>query len=277
MQESTDWQVYSPSSLMSADSEYQYTNMALTHYQATLLDHSKAMQYLASRGIRDRDVINRFQLGFADRSLPSCFAKLRTTEGEMIRGLLQRKGLIKSNGRETFLGMVVFPLLDERNEIVGAFGHRIAKHVIRKAPYSIWYTLQPGILYQHHLLQVCDDIILCESPFDVLSLWQVGIKHAVSLLDYKQFSHEHTMQFKVHGIRRVMIAFSHTPQGDRYFALVRLSLRKVGINVDRLGMPVDEGINSLWAKSTLFEPVFDRLCSYKASLERGECNTSKFH
>lgn len=278
MFESNDWQVYSPSTLISANSEQQYIELALNHYQKTLLKHEKAMDYLTvTRGIGDVGIIDTFSVGFADRTLAHELPPLESYEGEMVRGLLQRHGLMKSNGPETFLGMLTLPMFSPENEMIGIYGHRISKYVSRDAPMSISVCSQPGVFYQHNVLSQCNEIVLCETPFDVLSLYGVGVSNAVALLSYKQFSPEHIQELKLHCISKVNIAFSRTPAGDRYYAIVKNALEKAGISTSKVKLNVGESISSTWAKSKLFEQLLAQLQTPIRQKKESKCLNHQFH
>ncbi|MFT5758318.1 MAG: type II secretory pathway component PulM [Alteromonadaceae bacterium] len=93
------------------------------------------------------------------------------------------------------------------------------------------------------------EVILCETPFDVMSLYIAQIKNAIALLDFKYFDKAHVNQLLENGVEAVKIAFSRTPIGDRYFAHVRRELQQVGIKVNKLDMFTGESVNSIWAKS----------------------------
>jgi DNA primase len=252
------WQVYSPSSRITEETETQYTDMLVKHYESSLLANTSALDYLQYQLALDApDIIASFRLGFSDRSLSASLPALGTFEGEMIRGLYQRFGLFKPNGRETFRGMLVASIFNADNELVGAYGQRIADFPVLKRAESI-YIIKPhldGIFFNHAVLNSFEHLYLCETPSDVMTLAAVGVKNAIGLLDFKYFDDEHLSNLLESGISSVTIAFSRTPKGDRYYSHVRRLLEEVDIKVTKLEGVLGESINSAWVKSKLFDRI----------------------
>ena len=100
-----------------------------------------------------------------------------------------------------------------------------------------------------------DRVILCESPFDVLSLASAGIRNAISLLGLKKLEDSHLIELLEYGVTEVTLALSRTPQGDRYFAIIKRQLEEIDITVNKLSLSVGESVSSLWAMSMRFESV----------------------
>lgn len=277
MELSTDWQVYSPSTLLHADSEAQYINMVLAHYQEALVQDDEAQRYLlATCGYLKKQTIDTFKLGFVNRTLPEKLAKLDTYEGEMLRGLLQRTGLMKANGRETFLGMLFVPVFDNSGRLIAGYGHRIAKYVSRDVPFSEYFVTHDAVLFNEKALFNTSSLILCSSPFDVICLEQAGVKHAIAVLDYKQFNDEHVKRLRASNIKNIVIAFIRNAQGDRYYAHVRRKLNSVGISATKLTLKTGESIHSMCAKQSWFSDVLCELGLDDKRVKEQACQT-KLH
>ncbi|MGB0923547.1 MAG: toprim domain-containing protein [Marinomonas sp.] len=260
---SNEWQVYSPSSLVTPDTELVWQEKLISHYQASLKTHPDALNYLSlGLGLNDAMVFDEYRLGFVDRTLARQLPERGTLEGEMVRGYYQRLQLIKGvTGHEVYRGMIFVPILDDNGELIASFGQRIAPYPLAVRG-DTHYTVQPdieGLFFNHQVLATSRQVILCETPFDVMSLSIAGVKNAIALLDFKYFDKSHVNQLLEHGVESVTIAFSRTPIGDRYFAHVRRVLAEVGIKVTKLEMFVGESINSIWAKSLRFNKVMNEL------------------
>ncbi|MFN9976926.1 MAG: DNA primase, partial [Phycisphaerae bacterium] len=78
-------------------------------YHATLKESPEALRYLESRGLTHPEMLERFQLGFANRTLGYRLPDRNRKEGAELRGRLQRLGIIRESGHEHFMGSVVFP------------------------------------------------------------------------------------------------------------------------------------------------------------------------
>jgi DNA primase len=84
---------------------------AVTFYQSQLDYHPEALRYLEQRRLRDPALRQQLRIGYAPGgSLPR---HLMAQDYSFER--LQRLGLLNSQGRDTFYGRIVFPLIqDER-------------------------------------------------------------------------------------------------------------------------------------------------------------------
>lgn len=275
----TAWQAFSPSSLINTESEQCFTEKLLSHYQQSLLSQPDALNYLTrGLGLSDPVIMKEFRLGFSDRSFPDTLPPRGTLEGEVSRGLFQRLQLFKGNGHEAYRGMIFVPLFDNNGEFIGSFGQRTAKYPLAVRGDTYW-TIQPDIkgqFFNHQVLASFEQVVLCETPFDVMSLYLGGVKNAIALLDFKYFDDSHISQLLEHDINEVTIAFSRTPIGDRYCAHVRNALRSVGIKVNKLEMFVGESVNSIWAKSQRFNILLQEINSNQQSEGESLC-THYYH
>ncbi len=256
MQTSTDWLSYSPSRLISDDECEQYIEKVLGYYQSSLHRNSDAIKFLNNEcGLSEARTLKKYKLGFADRTLARQLGAPNTFAGESVRGLLQRVGLMKPNGRETFLGMIIVPVMDSRGRLRGVYGHRSAKYVSRNVPYEAYHCSRSDLLFNEIVLDQFNAIVLCENPLDTLCLMEAGISDSVGLLTYEQFSDAHCERFKAKGIHTVILAFPRTAKGDRHATIVKKQLLQFDFCVDKLALKTGESTRSLWAKRQWFDCV----------------------
>ena len=265
MQPSTnqDWLTYSPSTLISYDSELHYANKIISAYQEALYRTPRAHKYVTQDlGFSDESLLAEFSVGFCDRKFPLELPPTGTLEGEMVRGFYERLGIINgATGHEAFRGMIFVPLFNNNAELIGGYGQRVEKYPLAQRGDTLW-CLEHGVegyFFNQQILGSYDQIVLCESPFDVLSFSLGGVTNSISLLDFTYFDDEHLCQLLEHDVREVTLAFSRTPRGDRYVAHVRRKLQEVDIKVNKLEMVVGESVNSLWAQSQRFGLVLSEL------------------
>lgn len=250
------WQAYSPSSLISVELEQHYAKQVVDYYHKSLLSNPEAMDYVSKElGIQDVDTLKEYRIGFVDRTFPRTLPERETVNGEMARGFYERLGIINGEtGHEAFRGMLFVPIFDDDGSLIGAYGQRKASFPVARRGDTYWSIVHDakGHFFNHATLSSFEHIILCETPFDVISLNLGGYHNAISLVDFTYFDDEHLCELLEHDIQQVTIAFSRTPRGDRYFSHVRRKLREVDIEVTKLEMSVGESITSIWAKSQLF-------------------------
>ncbi|QLJ07236.1 toprim domain-containing protein [Pseudoalteromonas sp. JSTW] len=258
-----DWLTYSPSTLISHDSELHYADKLLAFYQKALYETPRALKFVTQDlGLSDESLLAKFSVGFCDRKFPIELPSTDTLEGEMARGFYERLGIINGlTGHEAFRGMIFVPLFDNNGELIGGYGQRIEKYPLSQRGDTLWSLAHgvDGYFFNQQILGSYNQIVLCESPFDVLSFNLGGVINAISLLDFTYFDDEHLCQLLEHNVREVTLAFSRTPRGDRYVAHVRRKLLEVDIKVKKLEMVVGESVNSLWAQSQRFGFVLSEL------------------
>ena len=79
------------------------------YYNETLKQSPEAMKYLESRGLKSSEIIDRFRLGFANRTLGYRLPAKNRAAGAEMRGRLQTLGILRESGHEHFNGSHRYP------------------------------------------------------------------------------------------------------------------------------------------------------------------------
>jgi DNA primase catalytic core len=87
------------------------------YYHETLKASPEALAYLKARGIDHPEVVEKFRLGFANRTLGLRLPDKRRKEGAQIRERLEKLGLYRDSGHEHFNGSLVIPVFDEQGHV----------------------------------------------------------------------------------------------------------------------------------------------------------------
>ena len=82
-----------PTTLVSSDEDARLLVQVVDYYHDTLKQSPEALAYLEKRGLAEGEAIDRFKLGFANRTLGYRLPAKTRKEGAAIRGQLQRLGL----------------------------------------------------------------------------------------------------------------------------------------------------------------------------------------
>ena len=170
---------------------YTLLDAAAKFYQRELGKSDKARAYFDSRGL-DRDIIERFGLGFAPAQWDALKTAIGTTPQRL--ALLEKAGLVKTGERgqkyEYFRDRVMFPIADRRGRTI-AFGGRILEKTEESGPK---YLNSPETTLFHKgqqlfaLWQVRQThtkiprLIVVEGYMDVIALFQHGVTQAVATL-----------------------------------------------------------------------------------------------
>jgi DNA primase catalytic core len=88
------------------------------YYNEALKQSPEALRYLSSRGLQSSEIIDRFRLGFANRTLGYGLEGKNRIAGAEMRGRLQRLGILRETGHEHFNGSVVVPVFNASGVVV---------------------------------------------------------------------------------------------------------------------------------------------------------------
>lgn len=213
-------------------------HQVFNYYTQTLTSHSKAQNFLKIRGINfDDDLIDEFQLGFADRTLGLRLSKLSKDEEQSTRGALQRTGLIKSTGHEFLRGSLAFPFIDLDNRIVGAYGRRVTPKLRSPSVYHVHWLTSETSFFNLKALTQSSTVIICKNPLDALTLITHGYPNVVATMGAKSYNKLHTSILKSMGINKTIIAFG-TSKEALIFSQKAIALNhKAGIQSELILLP----------------------------------------
>jgi DNA primase len=190
-----------------------------------------ARAYLATRGLDSDELIARFQLGFADRTLGLRLPDKNRKEGERLRTRLTQLGLWRESGHEHFNGCVVVPLHTPDGTLASLYGRRTQ-------PGKLTHLYPPGPhrgLFNPAGLRDAPEIILCEAVLDALTFWANGFKHVTCLFGTEGFTDE--LWEAVRKTQRVRLAYDADEAGERAARRDAERLRAHGIEVFRIRFP----------------------------------------
>lgn len=130
--------------LLSEDAEaQQLLNQVTDYYHETLKQSPEALEYLSSRGLGDAELIDRFKLGYANRTLAYRLPEKNRKAGAEIRGKLQEVGILRDSGHEHLNGSVVVPIFDNEGNVCELYGRKILGARLRKGTAQHLYLPGP--------------------------------------------------------------------------------------------------------------------------------------
>jgi DNA primase len=197
----------------------------------------EALAYLEKRGIADHEAIERFKLGFANRTLGYRLPTKNRKEGSAIRGQLQRVGLYRSSGHEHFTGSLVIPVIDAQGRITEVYGRKINHQLRKGTPLHLYLPGPHQGVWNEAALQASKEIILCESLIDALSFWCAGFRNVTASYGIEGFTPDHWKAFKAHHTERVLIAYDRDAAGEAASEKLSKQLMAEGIDAYRIHFP----------------------------------------
>ena len=215
--------------------------MVVGHYAEALAGHGDALAFLARRRVDAPEALEAFQVGFADRTLGYRVPHSRTAEGARVRGRLRDLGVIKTSGHEHLRGCLTFPVLDAAGQVGEVYGRRLDPHATPRHLYlpgphrGVW---NPAGFE-------AEELIVCESIIDALTLWCAGFRHVTAAYGVDGWTPDHQQALVEHGVKRVLVAFDGDDAGDRGAKTLAAELTGAGVEVFRVELPRGADVNDV--------------------------------
>ncbi len=212
-------------------------------YHRTLLEAADAKEFLARRRIDSAEVVGRFRVGFANRTLGYRLPNNQRAEGRQIRSRLQDLGVLAGSGHEAFRGSLVVPIVDEAGAVVQLYGRKVGSGLRKGTALHTWLASPSRPLFNVEVLGRVDEVVVCGSVLDALTFITAGIEHAVALAGPTSFDDSHLDQLVEHGVGRVLFAFRRDQVGDDQAQLLADKLAGHGVESHRVVLPDGADVN----------------------------------
>ncbi|MDQ3027916.1 MAG: CHC2 zinc finger domain-containing protein [Pseudomonadota bacterium] len=209
----------------------------VSYYRETLKASPEALAYLKARGLDSAELIERFQLGFANRTLGLRMPLGNRVAGAEIRSRLQKLGILRASGHEHFNGSLVVPVWDESGQVAGMYGRKITRNLTPGTPLHLYLPGPHRGVWNWEALAATREVILCEALIDAMTFWCAGFRNVTAAYGVEGFTDGHLEAFQRHGIERVLIAYDHDTAGDRAADKLAERLRSAGLECWRVQFP----------------------------------------
>lgn len=202
---------------------------AAAFYQQQLDRYPEALHYLKQRGLHDLALIKELRIGYA----PGGSLRRHLTAQGYSCDLLQRLGLLDSQGHDAFYRRVVFPCC-QGGRVINLYGRSIAAAFAHR-----FLPGSKGGLYGWERVQQCPEVILVEGLFDYAVLWQAGFRHVTCSLG----THLNTYQFQqlCDRPRTIYLTFDADANGSGQQASQQLAHRLRARGISTRGVLLTDG------------------------------------
>jgi len=199
----------------------------------------EAMRYLVKRGLESGEIVDRFRLGYANRTLCLHLPASNRAAGDAQRTRLKQLGILRNQkpGHEHFNGSLVIPVFNLAGEVVEMYGRKIVPNL---RPGTDYHTYLPGPhrgVWNEEALAASKEIILCEALVDALTFWVAGYRQVTASYGTNGFTEDHRRAFERHGTERVYIAYDRDEAGDKAADKLAAELMERGIECFRVQFP----------------------------------------
>ena len=216
-------------------------------YHANLKTSPEALAYLQERGLDHPELVDHFQLGYANKSLTYRLPPGHTQGGRAVRAQLQGLGVLRDTGHEHLNGCMVVPVVGlaggaapaHAGQVLQLYGRRIvANNKIPANQARHLYLSRPlrGV-WNEAALVASTEIILCEALIDAMTFWCAGHRNVIAAFGVNGFTQDHWQALKHHGTRRVLIAYDRDDAGNLAADKLATELLEAGIETWRVLFP----------------------------------------
>jgi DNA primase catalytic core len=228
--------------------EYELLQSTVNYYHDRLKTNKDALAYLDKRGIVHAEIIDRFKIGFVDRTLGLRVPpKQGNKTGSTMREALEQIGILRETGHEHLRGCIVIPLMNVKGEIVQIYGRRLDNG--GKSKQRHFYLPRPlAGVFNYEALQQFEEIILCESIIDALTFWNHGYRNVTCTFGTNGFTDEILDAIQNGNVKRVLIAFDNDTAGNHGAEEAAKRLNAVGIDAFRIKFPSGQDANEFASK-----------------------------
>ncbi|HEX7771755.1 MAG TPA: toprim domain-containing protein [Pyrinomonadaceae bacterium] len=187
--------------------------------------------------MRDEAAIERFQLGYANRTLGYRLPSKLNATGRELRGRLQQLGIYRESGHEHFNGSLVIPVFDEHGAVTEVYGRKILNNLRVGTPLHLYLPGPHRGVWNMEALAATKEIILCEALVDALTFWCAGYRNVTASYGVEGLTEDHLAAFKRYGIERVLLAYDRDEAGEKAAQALAEKLIAQGIECFRIHFP----------------------------------------
>jgi DNA primase len=239
-------------------------------YQDAFNQSPEAQRYLESWGLKSSEMVERFRLGFANRTLGLCLPPKNRVAGAAVRTRLEELGIYRKSGHEHFNGSLVIPVITPAGDVAEMYGRKINDNLRGGTDYHLYLKGQHRGVWNEEALIASKEIILCEALIDAMTFWCAGYRNVTASYGVNGFTADHRAAFEKHGTKRVYIAYDRDEAGNKAAAKLAEDLMQSGIECFRVEFPKGIDANEYALKVTPAAKSLGVLLNRAAWLGKGQ-------
>ena len=264
-----------PTLLDSREEDRQLLKQVIGHYHENLKQCPEAVSYLEQRGLKNSEMIDHFKIGYSNRTLGLRLPESNRKEGAAIRERLTKIGIYRKTGHEHCSGSIVFPILDENNQVVGAYARKIRDDLRPGTAYHLYLPGPHKGVFNIQALRFSKEVILCEAIIDAMTFWNAGFRNVTASYGVGGFTSDHLEAFKKYGIEKVFIAYDRDNAGDTAADELSKKLIGEGFECFRVQFPRNMDANEYGLKMQPASKAFDLVLKNAVWIGKGKRVTSE--
>ena len=219
------------------------------YYHDTLKQSPEALDYLRSRGLVHGELVDRFRLGYANRTLGLRLPEKSRKAGAAIRGRLEAIGLYRSSGHEHFNGGLIVPVFGDAGAVVQVYGRKIRDDLRPGTPLDLFLPgPSRGVWNRDALAASRGEVILAGSLLDAMTFWCGGFRNVTAAYGPDGLTEDLLTAFRSAATKRVLIAFARDEAGEEATSTASERLMAGGFACYRIEFPKGMGANTYTLK-----------------------------
>jgi len=212
-------------------------------YHSTLKSSPEALAYLESRGIRSAEAVDRFRLGYANRTLGLRLPAKNRKLGAELRGRLTKLGIYRKTGREHMAGSLVVPTFGAGGEVVEMYGRKTTPNLRPGTPLHLFLAKEPRGVWNVEVFVASKTTIIANSLIDALTFWVNGYRNVTAIYGPGRLTDELFAAFREHETETVLLAMRRDAEGDRCAEGLAETLALRGVSSYRVQFPAGQDAN----------------------------------
>ncbi len=209
----------------------------VAYYHQTLKESPEALGYLQRRGLVHPELVDRFHLGYSNRTLGLRIPLMNRRSGFEVRTRLQKLGLFRDSGHEHFVGSLVVPVVDEAGNVTEIYGRKVRDDLKPGTPLHLYLPGPHRGVFNAEGLRGQKEVVLCEALIDALTFWCAGFRNVTASYGVEGFTADHLALFAREGVEHVLIAYDRDEAGERAAEALSRKLIASGIGCSRVLFP----------------------------------------
>jgi hypothetical protein len=213
------------------------------YYHSTLKQSPEVLAYLTERAIGSREAVDRFRLGYANRTLGLRLPAKNRRLGADLRGRLTRIGIYRDTGHEHLSGSLVIPIFGEQGEVVQLYGRKTTPNLRAGTPLHLWLPGPMRGIWNREGVSGAKSVILAKSPIDALTFWCAGYRNVTLFMGPDGLGDDLLALLKGGGRTTVLLAWRRDSEGEKAADMVAAKLLAHGLGCYRVQFPAGMDAN----------------------------------
>ncbi len=250
--------------------DHELLRQVVDYYHQTLKQSPEALGYLTERGIGSTEAVDRFRLGYSNRTLGLRLPPKNRKLGAELRGRLTALGIYRETGHEHLPGSLVIPVFGEQGEVVQLYGRKVTPNLRPGTALHLWLPGPLRGVWNREGLTGQKTLIVAGSLIDALTFWCAGYRNVTAAGGQDGLTEEQVATIMAAGARTVLLAHRRDADGEKTTDAMAERLMAHGLGCFRVLLPAGMDVNDHALASDLPAKVLGTALRHATWLGKGK-------